>query len=350
MFNLETSMPSKNSSAARKSKLYPGSIPEGEAWTPEKGADQFLYVDPDKIRTSIREKVEIYLRENKPVTAEETVGIASEGLASVCKKNKLEAPKNMFVTGGENDVRDFRLEFDIFGINTDINEDEQQRYNFYGVCDDAGHAFNRGAAMFNFNDTSSEAAFFLAQSEQFDQIAASRSNAAVIRAAFENAADPAESPEEIVNKAAKNVEDIAEEFGEQAKPVDLTAARLVPATKADTYELLMSNLGGNRCVIMNPSSGKVRVIPMDEKEQKIRVTRDEIVLLASAELFKGFESKKEPAEIQVGNRLFMEAQMGKPLKDIGDELIEECHNKGLDTSISLILFRVPPKTGFGHED
>ncbi len=349
MLNPNLFMSPKQTNAARKSKLYPGSRPEAEAPVNETGIDQFVFVEPDKIRKAIHKRIERAGRPDISVSAEEAVGTAGDGLESLCNKSKVNLPRHMTLTGGENDFRDFSLEFDVHGINRDVPEDQAQRFNFYGVSDDAGHAFNRGAVMFNFDDDSSEANMFLAQSEQYDQLAAGRSNAAVIKAAYETAVDPAVDPEELVNKAAKNVEEVAEEFGEVNKPMDLTGAKLVPTTKANTYELQLSNLGNNKCIIMNPSTGKVRIIKMTEKEQKVLVTKDELVLLATPELFKAYESKKEPAEIQIGNKLFMETQMGKSLKDIGDELIDDIHAKGYDSSISMIMFRVPEKVDLGFD-
>lgn len=349
MLNLNIFMSPKQTDATKKSKLYPGSGPEAKAPITEKGIDQFVFVEPDKIRKAIRKRLERAGRPDVSVTAEEAVGTAFEGLDVLCNKANIKLPRNMTLSGGENDFRDFSLEFDIHGLNRDIPEDQKQRFNFYGVCDDAGHAFNRGAVMFNFDDDSSEVNMFLAQAEQYDQLAAGRSNAAVIKAAYETALDSAVDPEELVNKAAKNVEKVEEEFGEINKPMDLTAAKLVPTIKENTFELQISNLGNNKCIIMNPLTGKVRIIKMSEKEQQVLVSKDEVVLIATPELFKAFESKKEPAEMQIGNKLFMEIQMGKPLKEIADDLIDECHSKGYDSSISMIMFRVPEKGDWGFD-
>ncbi len=346
-------MPQRKTNTAKKRKLVPGQPPEDQDWqipSAEEGIDQFVYVEPDKIRKAVRQKIDRASRPDVSVTAEESVVSAHEGLAELCKKSGVNVPQHMTLSGGEKDIRDFSLEFDLHGIYSNPEDADNQRYNFYAVSDDAGHAFNRGAVMFNFDDESSEVNLFLAQSEQYDKIGAGRSNTAVIKAAYETAVDPAVDPEELVNKAAKNVEDVAEEFGEANKPMDLTGAKLVPTTKKDTYELQLSNLGNNKCIVMNPDTGKVRVIKMSEKEQKVLVTKNELVVMATPELFKAFESKKEPSELQVGNRLFMEAQMGKSLKEMGYELIDECHNKGYDSSISMIMIRIPEKGGLGYND
>jgi len=329
--------------------INPDKDQNAEVPVTEEGIREFIFVKPDEIRKAIHKRIERAGRTDVSVTAEESVGTAIDGLEALCNKANVKPPRHMMVSGGENDFRDFSLEFDIHGLNRDVPENEPQRFNFYGVSDDAGHAFNRGAVMFNFDDDSSEVNMFLAQSEQYDQLAAGRSNAAVIKAAYETAVDSAVDPEELVNKAAKNVEEVAEEFGEINKPMDLTGAKLVPTTKKDTYELEISNLGNNKCIIMNPSTGKVRIIKMTEKEQQVLVTKDELVLIATPELFKAFESKKEPAEMLIGNKLFMEAQRGKPLKEMADELIDEVHAKGYDTSISMIMFRVPEKGDWGFD-
>lgn len=335
--------PDKDSSAKKIAPENTLKEQPNEGVEHELGIDQFTYIQPDKVRESIRTRVEQTLGPDIDATAEDAVVDAYQGLNHLLEQAGVEMPKHLLVSGGENDARDLSMSFDLHGVEADVNESEKQKFNLYGVCDDSGHKFNRGAMMVNYDDSFSDLSFFLAQSEQYDQIAANRSNAAAIKAGYEIAVNPDEDCEEIVNKAAKNVELVEDEFGEDHKPMDLTAARLMPTTKENTYKLEFSNLGNNKLLIVDTESGDVRLVDMSEQEQLIEVKTNELILVANEELFKSFETKKEPAHMQIGNRLFMEHQMGKPLKDIIDEIINDAQVKGYDTAMSAILVRVPNK-------
>ncbi len=328
-----------------KKILLDSDLPEGPAEGAERelGIDQFEYVQPDKVRESVRKRIESTLAPNVDATAEDAVVDASTGLRHLLEQAKVKMPNHMLVSGGENDFRDVNMAFDLHGVKADIEESNKQEFNVYGVCDDNEHKFNRGAMMLNYDDKFSDFTFFLAQGEQYDQLAANRSNAAVIKAGYEIALNPDEDCEEVVNKAAKNVELVEDEFGEKHKSVDLTVGRLIPTTKEDTYKLEFSNLGSNKLLIVDAESGNVRQIDMEEQEKMIDVKSNELILVANEELYKSFETKKEPAEMQIGNRLFMEYQMGKPLKNIIDEIIKDVQEKGYDTALTAILVRVPEK-------
>ncbi len=309
----------------------------------ELGIDQFAYVQPNQVRESIRTRIESTLAPSIDATAEDAVVDAETGLRHLLKQADLKMPSYLQISGGENDYRDLSMAFDLHGVESHVEENKKQKFNVYGVCEDSGHKFNRGAMMVKYDDNFSDFSFFLAQSEQYDQLAANRSNAAAIKAGYEIAANPDEDCEEIVNKAALNVESVEDEFGEEHKAVDLTAARLMPTTKKDNYRLEVSNLGNNKMLIVDSESGNVRLADISEQEKPLEVTSGELILLANEDLFKAFETKKEPASMQIGNRIFMEHQMGKPLKDIVDEMIKDIQDKGYDTAISAILIRVPRK-------
>lgn len=309
-----------------------------------RGLGDFALNDPEKISLYIGSKVDKAQIPSVNVSAEESLLSSMDGFESLCKKSNLKVPNNIFLSGGENDSRDFNLEFDLYGVNKMTFDDQLQDFNFYAVSDDSGNSFNRGGIMFHFDEDTSEINMFLSQAPQFDQISSNLANASVIKAGLEIATDSTNNPEEIVNKVAKNIETIQEEFGERNKPMDLTSGKLVPSLKEDTFHLQLSNLGNNKCLIINPNTGKVNELKMSESLQQIDVSKDEIVLIASDELFKPFKSKREPAEIQIGNKIFIESQMGKPLKTISNELIKEVHDKGYDTSISMLLFKIPSKS------
>jgi hypothetical protein len=318
-------------------------LPE-EGERKERGTREFIYVKPEEIRRKVSEKLKAAAKPEVLVTAEDAIKTGFNGLSHVLAEEKLEIPKHLTINSGEKSYRDFSLAFH-GGKVEQPRESEGLRFNIYAVTDTGEQDYNRDGIVVNSDEKNIRLNVFLAHGPQFDTLCASRTNAAAIKAAYEMTINPDIETPDLVKKTRKNVDKVEEEYGEANKEMDITSMQLEPSVRYDISTLRINNLGKNHCIIIAPDTGHVTKIPPSKAQMETEVRWNEIIIVVTDELLQLYEGFREDAEKQLGNKIFMEAQKGKTLKQICDEIIKDARDSGLDTGVGMIALRVPEWPG-----
>ncbi len=212
---------------------------------------------------------------------------------------------------------------------------------------------NKDGVMASYYPENLRLRVLLASGPQHDQQAADIASVAAVKSGIEDAVHPNSSLEQSFQQVTNNVNDVKEEFGIGNKPVSITELELQWEKLYDSrsYNLRIANSGDNHCFRLDPKSGEVEKISLKEKLSSDTVTGGDIIVIASDALMQSIETDKGTADIQLGNKIFMDLKSSdKGLRGICDEIIgdaEKRQNKGeiVDSSFSIIVLEVPePET------